>query len=517
MASPHATRPPRGPVWLTLVLAALLSACGGAPTETSPAGPPARPRPDVLLVLVDDLRPDLGCYGDARALTPHLDRLAREGVVFERAYCQQALCSPSRTSLLTGLRPATTGVYDLSTHFRETLPDAPTLPQHFQGAGYRSIGVGKIYHVSADLQDPPSWSAVHEPIEDRVWAAPANVERVRELRREARLRGLSGPTARRASLGPPYERGPDEGARYFDELATEEALALLRARDEQEAPLFLAVGFFAPHLPFNAPARHWREEDLDAPLPTASPPVDAPQLAFQPGSELSDYDGVPADAALDEALIRELRAGYRACVRAVDEHIGRLLDELERSERGRRTIVVVTSDHGFRLGEYGTWAKNAAFEHDLRVPLIVRAPAAARAGARTRGLVELVDLFPSLCELAGLPAPDGLEGASFAPLLLDPERDWKRAVFAVQPREGERRGRRRTMLFGHSLRTDRYRYTRWSDPERPEAPLAQELYDHESDPGETRNLAGSPEQAELLGRLAAELNAGWRAALPAPN
>ncbi|TDJ68875.1 MAG: iduronate sulfatase [Planctomycetota bacterium] len=475
---------------LLLACGVLAAACGGGedaleatPPEITP-GP--RARLNVLFIAVDDLRSELGCFGAERALTPNIDALARAGVRFERAYCQQALCNPSRASLLTGCRPMTTRVAGLDEHFRRALPDVVTLPQYFKQNGYRAISLGKIFH--GNLLDPESWSEP-EYLADRksIYALPENI-------------ALNRPRKK----GPPVESADVTDDAYRDGQVAQRAVEMLRGMNGE--PFFLAVGFHKPHLPFAAPKRYW---DLYAPdtialAPNPDPPAGAPPFAIHPWIELRRYLGVPSEGPLDERTARELIHGYLACVSYVDAQVGKVLAELERLELARDTIVVLWSDHGWYLGEHGMWAKMGNFEEALRAPVILRAPG-ARAGAASRGLVELVDLYPTLCELTGLTPPPHLEGTSFAPLLAEPDRPWKRAVFSQHPASLD--------IMGYSVRTDRWRFTSWrraSDG----AELARELYDHDADPFENVNLAEREDYAATVAGLGSQLDGGWRAAVP---
>ncbi|MCA8951607.1 MAG: sulfatase [Planctomycetes bacterium] len=483
----------------------------GTPRDAAPSHVPASPasgkRLNVLFLAVDDLRPALGCYGDPVAITPCIDRLAARGTIFRRAYCQQALCSPSRLSLMTGRRPDTTRVWDLDTHFRAAMPDVVTLPQHFRQNGYFTRSFGKIYHGGGPAaKDPPSWSAKprFDTGDPRRYVTPAN---------------LASTGAKRAST----ERGDVDEDGYTDGMICAAAIAELEqlAQRGDAEPFFLAVGFHKPHLPFCAPAKYWDLYDRDAiPLPDpATAPADAPEYAMRSWRELEGYTDIADDGAIPVEQIRTLRHGYYACVSYADALVGRLLDALARVGHSDDTVVVLWGDHGYHLGEQSLWTKANNFELSVRVPLIVALPTAAGAVARTGptdALVELVDLYPSLAELCGLPAPDGVEGTSFVPLLADPERPWKRAVFHQFPRapEGRNRHRGRGAVMGYAARTDRYRYVEWRDSASGEV-AARELYDQAEDPRETVNLAGSAAHADAVAELAERLRAGWRAAVPA--
>ena len=477
-----------------IALAALLLTAAVAPTPARAGEGSAEPsdRPNVLFIAVDDLRPELGCYGNDRVHSPNIDRLAKRGVVFQRAYCQQAVCSPSRTSLLTGLRPDSTKVYDLRTHFRDTVPDVVTLPQHFKKHGYHTVGMGKIYHGS--LNDEKSWS---EP-----WWRPTG-RSPRGYVLDENIKIAEGNRNR----GPAVEAADVPDDAYPDGMLADRAVQTLREMEGRDEPFFLAVGFVKPHLPFNAPEKYWDRYDrtqIELPDRTA-PPQGAPRYATTNWGELRNYHGIPEQGGLSEDQARRLIHGYFACVTYIDAQIGKLLDELDSLGLTDNTIVILWGDHGWKLGEYGDWSKHTNFELDTRVPLILSDPRGGSKGRASDALVELVDIYPTLCELAGLPLPEHLEGVSMVPLLRDPDRPWKSAAFSQYPR-----GR----IMGYSMRTDRYRLTRWQRRDDPERVKAVELYDHQSDPGETRNIADHPENAKLVKKLTARLEAGWRAALP---
>jgi iduronate 2-sulfatase len=466
-----------------------------------PSRPPAV-RLNVLFIAVDDLRPALGCYGDATAITPHIDRLAGRGAIFRRAYCQQAVCSPSRLSLLTGRRPDTLRVWDLKTHFRETLPDLVTLPQYFKQHGYFTRSIGKIFHGGgAPAKDPPSWSqpALYDVTRDAStrYATPKNLAGV----------GLKRAATESAEV-------PDRA--YIDGLVCEAAIEALGSLASGTRPFFLAVGFRKPHLPFSAPQKYWDLYDpLQIPLPVpASHPQAAPELALRSWQELEGYTDIPNDGRLSTETVRRLRHGYYACVSYSDAQVGRLLEELTRCRLAERTLVVLWGDHGYHLGEQGLWTKANNYELSTRVPLIVVIPGHSKPAVTSDALVELVDLYPTLVEACGLPLPRGLEGTSLLPLLQQPEQRWKTAVFSQFPRPKEHaRYREAGDYMGYAIRTERYRYVEWRHGDTRQL-LARELYDHESDPREARNVADQRQWARTVEILAQRLAAGWREAFP---
>ncbi|MDQ3440153.1 MAG: sulfatase, partial [Planctomycetota bacterium] len=415
-------------------------------------------------------------------------------------------CSPSRTSLLTGRRPDTTKVYDLETHFRTTIPDVITLPQQFKNAGYHSQGFGKIYHGALDDKD--SWSVPHTPVPGPAYADPKILKGMEEQRKKLREEGLKQKQVNRRTKGPAWEAADVEDDKLSDGKTATNAIKAMN--DVKDKPFFLAVGFVKPHLPFVAPKKYFDLYPLESiELPKDNQrPQGVPAYAVTDFGELRGYQGMPKDPApVEPQQARELIRAYNASVSYIDAQVGRVVAELERLGLRANTIVVLWGDHGWHLGEQGQWTKHTNFENATRNALIVSVPSGhAKAGAKTDALVETVDLYPTLCELAGLPRPDGLEGTSLVPLFADPSRAWKPAAFSQYPREGGK-------VMGYSIRTDRYRYTEWQDAA-TKKPLATELYDHENDAAETVNLATKEDQAAVMKKLSEQLNAGWKRALP---
>lgn len=478
-----------------------LVARGGGAAALAPAlmagraaqGADAAKRLNVLFIAVDDLKPLLGCFGYAKIRSPHIDRLAARGTVFERTYCQQAVCAPSRASVMSGCRPDTTRVYDLQTPLRKTMPNVLTLCQHFKQNGYTTVSLGKIYH-HYQKDDPPGWS--EEP-----WRPTEGAWKGRGyLTTEAQALSGGGADGR----GPAYEcaDAPDEA--YPDGAVATRAVETLRR--VKDGPFFLAVGFYKPHLPFNAPKKYWDmypPETIDL-ADNPFKPKGAPDLAMTNWGELRNYAGMPKKGPLSDNQARTLIRGYKACVSYADAQIGRVLDELERLGLADRTVVVLWGDHGWHLGDHGLWCKHTNFESATRAPLVLASPALG-GGKRTRRLAEFVDIYPSTCELAGLPVPDHCEGTSLVPLMREPDRPWKSAAFSQYPRAGN--------VMGYSMRTDRYRFTHWQHRKTGEV-VAVELYDHQEDPQENINLAAGSEHKDLVARLAKQLDAGWKAARP---
>ncbi len=469
-------------------------------------GTPARgaeQRPNVLFIATDDMRPQLGCYGDPLVKSPNLDRLAAQGLVFDRAFCQQALCSPSRISLLTGRHPWTTRIYQIGPFLRETMPDVVTLPQHFKEQGYFTRSLGKIYHVGID--DPASWTVPpwHSKKPRYGLEGTAAV-----AKRRADLKASGRPIPKQGENAPfyggPAFEAPDVGDDdLLDGDTVRESLGALRelaARPEQ--PFFLAVGFANPHVPWVAPRKYFDLYPLEkVSLPeNRHPPRNAPAFAATSGADFYWYGNVPKDRQITPEFGRRCLQGYLAAISYVDAGVGRLLDELDQLGLRDNTIIVFCGDHGYYMGEHNWWgSKHNNYEGATRAPLIVSVPGQRTAGQHTRGLVEFVDIYPSLVELCGLPPSQdaaGLEGVSFAPLLADPNRDWKPAAFSEYPKGGNQ---------GTAMRTDRYRYVRWIGKDGQL--VAEELYDHQADPAENENVAVKPENRSLLEELGKQMNA----------
>ena len=461
---------------------------------------------NVLFIAVDDLRPELGCYGAAHMKTPSTDKLAASGVLFERAYCQVAVCNPSRSSVLSGTRPDTTGVLDNQHFMRPKMPGVVSLPQHFKNHGYTSLSLGKIFHHSEREpgDDPLSWSepAWYHGEPYRHWFTKESLDFVKRLKA---LPKAQQPKQLRAA---PFESANEPDGSYPDAQTAEKAIETLQRLKADGKPFFLGVGFVKPHLPFTCPQKYWDlypAETIQL-AANAQRPQDAPEPAFHNNYELRSYGTVPENSKVPDAMALNLIRGYRACVSFMDAQLGRVLDELDRLGLRENTLIVLWGDHGYHLGENGVFTKMTNFENGTRVPLIMSFPGLKTAGQRSKALVELVDLYPTLAELCALPLPKNLEGTSFAPLLEKPDQTWKKAAFSQYLRTGK------PPYSGRSIRTDRWRYTEWHDLK--QQPAGTELYDELNDPHETTNLAGDPAHTGIVSELAAQLKNGWKAALP---
>ncbi len=466
---------------------------------------PRRKPMNVLFIAADDLRPALGCYGDRWAITPNIDALAQRGTVFEANYCQQAVCAPSRNSLLTGLRPDTIGIYDLQTYFRTKVPNVVTLPQQFKAHGYTTARVGKIYHVyHGNSEDVPSWSSLAERPGASAKVAPAS--------EEAPAAPTPPTPAGGRRNGPPTASPDVADSNLQDGKIADGAIEWLQHFQQSGKPFFLGVGFLKPHLAFVAPQKYWDMHDPKKfkPSDDRTPPIDAPPYATHGVGELSTYAGMPrgSEKVSDEEAVKLIH-GYYAATSYMDAQLGRVLAELDRLGLRENTLIVLWGDHGFQLGENGEWAKHNNYELSTRSPMIVSAPG-FKGGQKTRALTEFVDIYPSLCEITGVPMPNHLEGTSFVPLLKQPTRAWKSAAFSHWPRGGSRNGVVNGM--GRAMRTPRYRFCEWTHND--DTPTAYELYDYQTDPHEDVNLAVKPEYAALVAQMKTKLHAGWKAALP---
>jgi iduronate 2-sulfatase len=455
---------------------------------------------NVLFICVDDLRPDLGCYEDKTAITPNIDRLAKSGTLFKRAYCQQALCAPSRASLMTGLRPDTLPIVSENTHFRSVLPNLVTLPQFFKQQGYHTQAFGKVYHAHPPKPDDISWT-----VPERMLDIPKRDE---YLGPENRVRGFINPMEKGTSTE--FIETEDEG--YQDGQV---ALAAMETLDTiQHKPFFLAVGFKRPHLPFTAPKKYWDMYKRDAiPLPADMVyPNDEEGMSrlrydWQPDKgEMRNYTDIPQRGDVSAEKARELIHGYYACISYVDAQVGRLLDKLDALGLSEKTIVIFWSDNGYLLGERGLWGKKDNSEKATRVALMMRVPGMKQTGAKTDALVELVDIFPTLTELCGFQFPGVLQGTSMVPLLKSPGMKWKKAAFSSFPRNNNK-------VMAFTVRTDQFRYHEYREKQSGKL-IAQELYDMRNDIFEKKNLVNDKNHQATVAAHAKLMREGWRSALP---
>ena len=512
-------------------------------------------KPNVLFIAIDDLRPELGCYGSPIAKSPNMDRLAKNGLLFNRAYCQEAICRPSRASLMTGKRPDTTGLTHNYVGLRDLKPDILTLPQHFIANGYDTAYHGKIFH-HGDTDDELSWNfkpkkwikGIKRPIGG--YADPKNLE-IRKQNMQQMLKKYGEAARRGLGNGPAYEKADVEDHAYPDGFNTLLAIQSLRTLAKQEKPFFLALGFLKPHLNFTAPKKYWDMYDAEKiPMATHTErPKNGAAMGLHASFELRVRHGIPKKGDLDPELARTLKHAYLACVSFVDAQIGKIVDALDEVGVRDNTIIVVWGDHGWHLGDMGVWGKATNYEIATRVPMMIYTPDMKTRGKGTNAFVELVDIFPTLCELADIPTPDDLEGHSFVPLLDDPAQDWKSAAFSQYPNPALREWAANPLspemretffgplieeveeriikqqsetwdrdlferhLMGYAIRTDRYRLVSWRDSRNPKSKaIFSELFDHKTDPAETENVAAK--FPDVVRRLESKMSAGWKACLP---
>ncbi len=516
-------------------------------------------KPNILFLAIDDLRPEIGAYGSKIAITPNLDKLAGKGLLFNNAYCQEPICSPSRASLMTGARPETINVIENFTYFRDLNPDISTLPQLFWANGYETASTGKIYHNEKFGDAKLSWS--RKPAFDKMvvekgqtpggFALSENQEMFKK--NMADMIAKYGEDAPRNGLGkgPAYEKADVPDYFYEDGYNAELAIATLKDMLEKnpDKPFFLGMGMKKPHLDWLAPSKYWDLYDpsqIELAAHTEGP-VDGAAMGLHPSFELRARYGIPKKGPIDDDMARTLKHAYLACVSYVDAQIGKMIDALDEAGVRDNTIIVVWSDHGWHLGDMGIWGKATNYEIATRVPLIIWTPDMEEKirGKKTEALVELVDIYPTLCELAGIEKPSHLEGQSFMPLLSNPNKEWKSAAFSQFPNPALRewaanplsKGMRETYfgplieeveariikqqgdkwdrdlfennVMGYAMRTDKYRVIIWKDYKTSEKePLFIELYDHENDPAETKNIAG--QNPQVVKELMIQFNKGWK-------
>lgn len=454
---------------------------------------------NILFIAVDDLRPELGCYGASYMQTPHIDRLATQGLVFENAYCQQAVCAPSRNSVMTGLRPDAINIYDLATFFRKTVPDVITLPQQFKHNGYAVEGVGKIYHDGHGNQnDTLSWSVPFWTLGDRQQKLQ-KVTRGDTTGLESSFPAINGEHL-------PYYKSDMPENQFADGMIADIAVSRLHALKENGGPFFLAVGFKLPHLPFVAPAKYWEMyNSQEIEVPSKTEPADASKYAFVRWSgELGKYHGIEQykeKGVLPDKLSRNLIHGYYASTSMIDAQIGKLLDALDKLGISDNTIVVLWGDHGWKLGEYGMWCKHSNAELDVRTTLIISAPKYVK-GESTQSLAELVDIYPTLCDLSGIEKPDHLQGASLVPILKNPETTVKSIAMSQYPRgKALPNDSTKKAFMGYSITDGRYRFTRWQSYENPKLVVDKELYDLTNGRLAMKNLAQSTNYKKEMERM----------------
>ncbi len=475
----------------------------------------ASDQPNILFIAVDDLKPTLSAYGSP-VPTPQIDRIAERGTTFLNAHCQQAVCGPSRASLLTGKRPDYTRVWDLKTRIRDIRPEIITLPQHFKENGYHTVGVGKIFdprsvdkgadEISWSERYTQTWHLKYHPSTGKPKAHYHN-PLSKKLAKQAEAGGIKSWGAINKLLAdndawPVVEAEdlPDDA--YDDGAIAAYAVAKLKKLADLEKPFFFAVGFKKPHLPFIAPKKYWDKFDRST-IKLArfqKQALNSPDYAYHDFNELRSYSGIPGSGPLSEGLQRELIHGYYACTAYIDAQVGRLLDQLKKLKLANNTVVVLWGDHGWHLGDHGLWCKHTNYEHATRVPLIISAPGGRR-GLQTGMPTELTDLFPTLCELAEIEIPADLDGVSLTPTLLEGDETTREFAVSQFPRGPQ---------MGYALRSGRFRYVAWyktggTSTDGESAPIATELFDYKLDPQETRNLSGTKQFSLVEESLSAKL------------
>jgi iduronate 2-sulfatase len=432
--------------------------------------------PNILFIAVDDLRPELGCYGQSHIHSPNIDKLADHGTLFLNSYCNVPVCGGSRASLLTGLRPTLNRFKLYYTRADEDAPEVTTLPGIFKQHGYTTISNGKIFHHRDDSQ--ADWNEIWRgkgtsPLD---YITPENIS----------LDTIEG------QRGFPFERTMAHDTAYIDGKMTEKAIQDLKRLKEEGNPFFLAVGYLKPHLPFNAPNKYWDlypKEMIELP-PNRFFPTDVPSQALHNSGELRAYHSVPPQGPVSDSMAKTLIHGYYACVSYTDALIGQLLEALERLELDQNTIVVLWGDHGWNLYEHGLWCKHSNYRTSLKAPLIIRLPG-QKSGSVRNEMVEFVDIYPTLTELCNFTAPDHLQGMSLKPLLMDSRVDWKDRVESV-------------WRNGFTYTTNAHAFTEW----RTEADsiTARMLFDHVSDPGENVNIAEKEGNEKIMESLSPIIN-----------
>lgn len=445
----------------------------------------AQEPPNILIFLVDDLRPELGSYGNTRIKTPHIDALAKDGVQFQKAYAQQALCAPSRMSILTGLRPETIGIYSLFTPLRSVHKEMVTLPQVFKEQGYTTVSVGKVYHHGND--DAESWSIL-TPREQNSWVKPENLAIIDSLKKSGSKK-TNGPAFENADVA-------DEG--YKDGRAVNKAIDILQKIKNEK--FMMIVGLTKPHLPFNAPKKYWDlYNKADFLVPAKQAPTDVASLALPKWGELRAYHGIPEEGFIDDQTTKNLIHGYYASVSYMDAQMGKVMDELTRLDLRKNTIVVFMSDHGYKLGEYGTWCKHSNFEIDVNVPFIVSREtsyANRKTNVSSDALIENIDVFPTLAAACGIKTPT-LEGESILPLLDNPTMQWDEAAFSLYPKGKN--------IIGLTCTDGVLRYTEWWDT-KAQTLIENELYLNQPNYMEiTANLVKNKAYAKDITRMASLL------------
>ncbi|MBJ2173657.1 sulfatase [Aureibaculum sp. A20] len=494
-------------------------------------------KPNILFLSIDDLRPDLGCYDNTEIKTPNIDALASSSMVMLNAYSQAAVCATSRASTLLGYRPDSTKVWHLGDKFREINPNAVTMPQYFKKAGYHTVNIGKIFHNY--MPDSISWDEPDlrpEPYNTKPYLKRDGEtfyysEKSNEI--QSRVRD-SLKIARKGKVlygdgwghGPAVEAADLPDSVFYDAMQMKLALKTIDRIKDKKEPFFLGLGFFRPHLPFVAPKKYWDMYPAGSVSPAANPslPKNVPVMAANSNYELRSYNnpykiGRPEDDPLPEKFADTLKRGYYASVSFIDKCVGDLIQGLKERGLYENTIIVLWGDHGWKLGDHNGWGKQTNFNIDTHVPLIIK-PVNQVNGKRIEALSELIDIFPTLCDLAGVDKATYFQGTSLIPLFENPDLAWKEAVFS-QFRRRARVSKDGNEYMGYAMQTKQYHYIEWYhwDNEKKEKGgfAASELYNHKIDPNETINVANALENRELVSKLSQQLAKGWKGALPKQN
>lgn len=515
-------------------------------------------KPNVLFIAVDDLKTELGCYGSEVVISPNIDKLAKSGVLFTRAYCQQAICGPSRASIMTGARPESINVTDLFQDFRANVPSIITIPQHFKENGYETVYTGKVFHGKY-TDDEKSWSrkavkpkrSADAPETKGGYVLEASKQMYVENKKALEKRyGAKVIRENWLAKGPVTECVDVPDDTYEDGYNTNAAIATMKQMVKMDKPWFLGLGFKKPHLDWIAPKKYWDLYDRKSiPLATHTErPIDGASMGLSESMEVRVAADMPKTGTFSIALQRKLRHGYYACTSYIDAQIGKMIQALKDAGEYENTIIVLWSDHGFNLGEMGYWGKATNYEVATRVPFIISVPGNSNVlkGVSSEALVELVDLYPTLCDLSGLKKPTHLEGTSLVPLLKNPNEKWNENAFSIFPTPALREWAARPFtppfrtaffaplivkiedriekqmgdkwnretyeefVMGYAMRSERYRTVAWKDTRKlKEAPLFVELYDHKVDPNETKNIA--KDKPDLVNKMLTEMEkSGWQ-------
>lgn len=491
--------------------------------------------PNILLLSIDDLRPELGCYGNEEIRTPNIDALASVSMTMLNTHCQSAVCAPSRASTMLGYRPDSTRVWYLGDEFRKIDPDAVTMPQYFHKAGYHTVNIGKIFHNfmpdsiswdEPDLRPYPYNTEPHRYRDGETYWYTAESKAIQEATRNKLLEKVDSPHELYAdgwNRGPAMEIADLPDSIYYDDKQTTLALETLKRIKDKKQPFFMGLGYYRPHLPFVVPKKYWDlypEGSVSSP-PNPKLPENVPVMAADSNYELRFYHnphkiGRPEDAPLPEQYTDSLRRGYYASVSFIDAQVGRLIEGLKAMDLYDNTIIVLWGDHGWKLGDHNGWGKQTNFRIDTHTPLIIK-PSNQKQGKKITALSELVDIFPTVCDLAEVEKAGYFQGTSLAPLFENPDLPWKDAVFS-QFRRRSRMSKDGQEYMGYSMQTGRYHYVEWytwdNETKTRGDFAAAELYDHKTDLYETENIAGYPENTALVEKLSEKLAEGWRAARP---